>query len=274
MSTSGQSGTAQAEAKEWQAPSSIEETFAHLQGNKFASLNSDTAGARNERPLSVGSAEYQLYSLATPNGQKVGIAFEEFGVNYDAHTINIMNGDQFSKDFVAINPNSKIPAMKHGDVRVFESGAILLYLAEKYNKFIPQDLSKKAECYSWLMWQMGGLGPMTGQFGHFYKYAPRTNVDAINYGVSRYGMETRRLLSVADTHLKDKTWFLGDEYTIADMAIYPWAKGVQSGYGAENFLGVNEKRYPNLVKWFARMEERPAVQKGMLVCSMDTLKKP
>jgi len=251
--------------EEWQAPATLDEVYKHLAGNRFDGLNQDSAGPRNDTPLPVGPAEYQLYSLATPNGQKASIACEEFGVEYNAHLINIQAGEQFSKGFVAVNPNSRIPCMKHGDVRIFESGAILLYLAEKHNRFIPKDPAKKAECYSWIMWQMSGQGPMFGQFGHFFRYAPRTKHEAINYGVARYGMEVRRLLSVMEHHLKDKTWFLGDEYTIVDMACYPWVVCLDKGYLAEKFLGRNE-RYPNVMKWCARMQDRPAVQRGMLIC--------
>jgi len=263
------------DGKDWEAPPSVEDTYKHLEGNRFAGLNQDTAGPRHNRPLPVGPAEFQLYSLATPNGQKASIGCEEFGIEYNAHFINIQNADQFSEGFVAINPNSRIPCMKHGDVRIFESGAILLYLAEKCKKFLPED--KKAEAYSWLMWQMSGQGPMFGQFGHYFRYAPRTKTEAINYGVARYGMEVRRLLSVMENHLKDgRTWFLGDEYSIIDMAMYPWVITLDKGYEAQKFIGRNE-RYPNVMKWCARMAERPAVQRGMLVCggpgSQEKLKK-
>jgi GST-like protein len=251
---------------DWVAPASLEEAYTKLSGNRFAGLNSDTAGARTEKELPVGPAEFQLYSLATPNGQKASIACEEFEIEYDAHRIDIMAGDQFTSGFVAVNPNSKIPAMKHGDVRIFESGAILLYLAEKYQKFIPASGSKRAECYSWLMFQMSGQGPMSGQFGHFFRYAPRSNHEAIDYGVARYGMEVRRLLSVMDLHLNNKTWFLGDEYSIADMALYPWVTTLgEKGYNAAEFLD-RDNRYPNVMAWCKRMEARPAVQRGMLVC--------
>ena len=145
--------------QDWVPPASVEDCYKHLAGNRFAGLNSDIAGPRSENELPVGKAEFQLYSFATPNGQKAGIACEEFGINYDAHTI-ILNGEQFTKGFVDVNPNSRIPAMKHGDVRIFESGAILLYLAEKYNKFFPVEGPKRAEGLSWLMWQMSGQGPM------------------------------------------------------------------------------------------------------------------
>ena len=147
-------------SKEWQAPPSVEDTYEHLAGNRFAGLNQDTAGPRHDRELPVGPAEYQLYSLATPNGQKASIACEEFGIDYNAHLINIQSGDQFSKGFVAINPNARIPCMKHGDVRIFESGSILIYLAEKHKKFLPESGALRAEAISWIMWQMSGQGPM------------------------------------------------------------------------------------------------------------------
>jgi len=155
--------------EEWKAPPRLEDCYPHLAGNRFASTNSDTAGARTQKALPAGSAEFQLYSLATPNGQKVSIACEEFDIKYDAHRIDISKGDQFTSGFVEVNPNSKIPAMKHGDVRIFESGAILLYLANKYQKFFPTDPAERAEAYSWLMFQMSGQGPMFGNFGHFFR---------------------------------------------------------------------------------------------------------
>jgi len=251
--------------EDWVAPATLDESYQHLSGNQFSGLNRDTSGARTDKALPVGKAEFQLYSLATPNGQKASIACEEFGIEYDAHTINIMNGDQFTSGFVELNPNSRIPAMKHGDVRIFESGAILIYLAEKYKKFMPLEGAKRAECMSWMMWQMSAQGPMFGQFGHFFKYAPRTKHEAINYGAARYGMEVRRLLSVMESHLEDKTWFLGDEYSIVDMATYPWVICLEKGYNGEKFIGRNE-RYPNVMKWCARMQARPAVERGMLVC--------
>ena len=150
-------------SSDWTPPKSAELLYPHLSGNQFASINRDTAGAQTEKPLPVGQAEFQLYSLATPNGQKVSIALEEFELKYDAHLIDISKGDQFTSGFVDLNPNAKIPAMKHGEVKIFESGAILLYLAEKFNKFIPTDTQKRAECFSWLFWQMGGQGPMLVQ---------------------------------------------------------------------------------------------------------------
>lgn len=146
--------------KDWTPPKSAELLYEHLSGNRFSNINQDTAGARTEKELPVGPAEYQLYSLATPNGQKASIACEEFEIEYNAHVIDIASGDQFTSGFVHLNPNSKIPALKHGNINIFESGAILLYLAEKYKKFIPIEGSKRAECFSWLFWQMGGQGPM------------------------------------------------------------------------------------------------------------------
>lgn len=258
----------------WQPPKTAQETYKHLGEHSFASVNKDTAGARTQRDLPKGDKEYQLYSLFTPNGQKVGIALEEFGLEYDAHVIEIMKGEQFTSGFVELNPNSRIPALRHHvkeggpAVDVFESGAILLYLAEQCNDFIPAPKSHhRVECYSWLMWQMSAQGPMFGQLGHFYKYAPRDKIEAINYGVARYSMETRRLLSVMENHLKEyggRTWWVGEQYTIVDMALFPWTEGlIQRDAGP--FLGIDD--YPNVLAWCDRVRERPAVQKGMKVCT-------
>lgn len=269
-------GNAPVFTPKWIAPPKAQDTYQHASSGALASINHDTAGARTEGELPKGDKEYQLYSLATPNGQKIGIALEEFELEYDAHLINILKGDQFTSGFVDLNPNSKIPAIRRhvkdgGEpVDVFESGAILLYLAEQYNKFIPAaGTVQRTECYSWLMWQMASQGPMFGQFGHFYKYAPRDKIDAINYGVARYSAEVRRLLSVMEQHLKQnggRTWWLGDEYTIVDMAIHPWVTALgEKGYDALEFLEV-EERYPNVVAWSKRVGERPAVQRGIKVC--------
>ncbi|KAH9260040.1 hypothetical protein BASA81_001812 [Batrachochytrium salamandrivorans] len=260
---------------DWVAPRTAGETYVHLSGNKFSGLNRDSAGPRTEQDLPRGNKEFQLYSLNTPNGQKVGIALEELGLEYDAHLIHILEGAQFTSGFVKLNPNSRIPALRHyqGDGRgevvdVFESGAILLYLAERYNRFLPPPGKERAELYSWLMWEMGSQGPMFGQFGHFFRYAPRDKHEAINYGVARYSMEVKRLLSVMENHLAqpNKAWFIGSEYTIADMALYPWVRALgKAGYGAWEFLQVDET-YPKVVQWCGRMEQRSAVQFGMLVC--------
>ncbi|KAJ3337600.1 hypothetical protein HDU93_000796 [Gonapodya sp. JEL0774] len=209
---------------EWTPPKKIEELFAATSGNMFASVNAPTAGARTVESLPVGDAPLQLYSLATPNGQKVGIMLEELaeagveGAEYDAFVIQL-NGPQFTSGFVGVNPNSKIPALvdtKPLDgkepINLFESGSIVLYLAEKYKKFIPEDVRKKAEVMNWVFWQMAGM-----------VYAPADKVEARNYGVARYGMEVLRLCDVLEHHLADgRTYLLGDEYSIADIMIFPW----------------------------------------------------
>ncbi|KAJ3339124.1 hypothetical protein HDU93_008608 [Gonapodya sp. JEL0774] len=209
---------------EWQPPKTIESLYAATAGNNFSAINAPTAGARTQRDLPRGSAPYQLYSAPTPNGFKASIALEEFGVDYDAWTINIGKGDQFTSGFVGVNPNSKIPAMyDYGTssgkpIRVFESGAIVMHLAVKHGKFLPQDPAKRAEVLSWVFWQVGGQGPMTGNYGHFMVYAPGDKGQARDYGVARYGMEVQRLCDVLDKHLSDgRQYLVGDEYTIADM---------------------------------------------------------
>lgn len=257
------------EKPKWISPKNIREMYANTSGNRFASINSPVAGVRTIKELPKGSAPYQLYSLATPNGHKVSICLEEMDLEYDPHFINIMAGDQFTSGFVAINPNSKIPALvDYSDekpLRVFETGSILLYLAEKTGKFIPKNLREKTECISWLMWQMAGTGPMTGNFGHFYRYAPRHEIEAINYCVSRYGMEVQRLLSVLDQHLEGKQYIMGDMYTIADMAVYPWVTCIKYGYKAHEFLSIGS--YKNVGVWVDRITKRPAVKRGLKVCS-------
>uniref|UniRef100_A0A6B2LER2 Glutathione S-transferase n=1 Tax=Arcella intermedia TaxID=1963864 RepID=A0A6B2LER2_9EUKA len=226
-----------------------------------------------------GKASFQLYSLGTPNGIKAAIILEELGIDYDAHVINIMTGDQFTSGFVSVNPNSKIPAAVDKEVlndkgeplKLFESGSIMLYLADKHKRFIPSDAAHRAEVLNWLFWQMAGQGPMAGNFGHFMVYAPDDKVEARNYGVSRYGMETQRLLSVLDLHLKGRMWMVGEEYTIADMAIFPWVNQLRTGYkhksgiGAAEFLSVES--YGNVIAWANRIAERPAVQRGLTVCT-------
>jgi len=230
----------------------------------FGSINRPTAGARFQRELPVGKHALQLYSLATPNGQKVTVALEELGIEYDAWRINIMNGDQFGSGFVQVNPNSKIPAMvdrdgpDHKPLRLFESGSILLYLADKHHKLIPEDPALRTECLNWLFFQMGA-GPFIGQFGHFYKYAP----EKIPYAIDRYSMEAKRILDVLDKHLQDKTYLIGDEYTIADIAWYPWVRCIDTGYHAAEYLKLCS--YTHLNEWVQRIAARPAVQRGMLV---------
>eukprot|EP00924_Labyrinthula_sp_SR-Ha-C_P013884 augustus_masked-scaffold_5-processed-gene-16.26-mRNA-1 protein AED:0.32 eAED:0.32 QI:0/-1/0/1/-1/1/1/0/267 len=257
------------EAK-WVAPSKIEKLFEAAAGNKFASVNSAEAGARTQEDLPKGDKPYQLYSLGTPNGVKIGIMLEELGVEYDAYTINIMKGDQFKSGFVDINPNSKIPAMldqsAEPEIRLFESGSILMYLADKHKKFIPpmEEPAKRAEVINWLMWQMGSA-PYFGQFGHFYRYAPADQVEARNYGVARYGMEVQRLLSVLDKHLAASNYMCGNDeadYSIADIAIYPWVTVLfhPQGYNAKEFLSTD--KYTNVLGWVDRISKRPAVQAG------------
>lgn len=252
-------------------------------GGTFGAINRPTAGPRSDAELKKGQHAIQLHSLGTPNGQKVTILLEELGVEYDAYNISIMKMDQFSKGFVALNPNSKIPAMydwnpddssanakvspRGQPIRVFESGSILIYLAEKYGKFIPKDPRKKTECISWLMWQMGSAPVIGGGFGHFYKYAPVS----IEYAIDRFSMETKRLLDVLEQHLAGtsdgvkKEYICGDEYTIADMAIMPWVMCITSeqGYNASKFLDTESYKHLNL--WVQRLKARKAVQRGMRV---------
>ncbi|BCE02164.1 glutathione S-transferase N-terminal domain-containing protein [Marinicellulosiphila megalodicopiae] len=215
------------------------------------------------------TANIQLYSLATPNGQKVSIALEEMGVEYDAHLINIMQGDQFTEEFIKINPNSKIPALVDltGDngnpFAMMESGAILLYLAEKTGQFLPTDSVKRAKVMQWLFFQMGGVGPMFGQFGHFYKYA--TDKGDQSYGIERYTKETKRLLAVLDTQLSKNAFIAGDEYSIADMAIVPWVICLDKFYNGSDQLDLPTFEFVN--KWVEKVSSRPGVQKGLKVLS-------
>jgi GST-like protein len=210
----------------------------------------------------VGEHPLQLYSLGTPNGMKVTILLEELGVEYDAWLINIMEQDQFKSGFVEINPNSKIPAMADHDfvppLNIWESGHILKYLAEKYDKFIPKEPRERVECFNWLFWLQASAPFIGGGFGHFYKYAPLH----IEYAVDRYTMETKRLLDVLDKHLEGRD-FICNEYSIADMAIMPWILCIYKFYNAADFLDYQS--YKNVVAWVARIEERPAVQRGLRV---------
>jgi GST-like protein len=240
-------------------------------GGEWAALNRPTAGAQHEKELPRGKHPHQLYSLATPNGVKVTIMFEELlalGIEeaeYDAWLIRIRDGDQFGSGFVEINPNSKIPAMLDMSTptptRVFESGAILLYLAEKFGAFLPKDLTAKAECYSWLFWQMGSAPYLGGGFGHFYAYAP----EKFEYPINRYTMETKRQLDVLDKNLADRRFLCGDDYNIADIATYPWYGNVvlNNQYNAAEFLDVAS--YKNVVRWATEIQGRPAVQRGRRV---------
>jgi len=270
--------------EEWAPPATIEDLFAKTDGNKFSSINKPTAGARTQQELPVGSADLQLYSLATPNGQKVGILLEELGVDYDAFVINIGKGDQFTSGFVGVNPNSKIPALldKNGPdgkpINLFESASIAIYLAEKFNKFIPKDPRQRYEVMNWIFWQMAGQGPMTGNFGHFFVYAPPDKKEARDYGVGRYGMEAQRLCDVLDKHLVGRTYIVGEEYTLADIIIFPWFNLLRVGYkhssglGAKDFLKVEQ--YKNAIAWADRIAERPAVQRGLQVCNWSGVGKP
>jgi len=240
-------------------------------GGKFANINRPIAGSTQEKELPVGKHPFQLYSLATPNGVKVTVMFEELlaaghkDAEYDAYIINIQEGDQFGSGFVDINPNSKIPALmdRSGDtpIRLFESGNILLYLAEKFGAFIPKDHAKRTECLNWLFWQMGSAPYLGGGFGHFYAYAPMK----IEYCIDRFAMEVKRQLDVLDRHLADNEYMAGDEYTIADMAIWPWYGGLVAGvlYEAGEFLDV--KSYKNVVRWSEQISKREAVQRGRKV---------
>ena len=240
----------------WTPPSSA--------GGKFGAMNQPTGGPRNDIPLKKGSHSLQLHSLGTPNGQKVTIMLEELGVEYDAYKINIMKDEQFSSEFCAINPNSKIPALLDTSMtpplRVFESGSILLYLAEKYeSQFLPKSVAKKTECMNWLMWQMGTAPYLGGGFGHFYHYAPIK----IEYAIDRFTMETKRILDVLDKHLQGKEYVCEEEYTIADIAIFPWIRCLITGYNAAEFLQLDT--YTNVTRWMATMAARPAVQRGLRV---------
>ncbi|MEI5639371.1 MULTISPECIES: glutathione-dependent disulfide-bond oxidoreductase [unclassified Pseudoalteromonas] len=240
-------------------------------GNKFANINRPTAGARYQQSLPQGKHPLQLYSLATPNGVKVTILLEELlaagrsDAEYDAFLIDIMAGEQFSSGFVALNPNSKIPALldtsTETPTKVFESGSILLYLAEKFNAFIPQDSAKRTECLNWLFWQMGAAPLLGGGFGHFYAYAP----EYFEYPINRYTMEVKRQLDMLNQHLANNQYMCGDEYTIADMAIWPWYGVLAQGhlYDAAEFLDVNG--YEHVIRWAGEIAARPAVQRGKMV---------
>ncbi|WP_321502953.1 glutathione-dependent disulfide-bond oxidoreductase [Breoghania sp.] len=247
----------------WEAPS----------GGKFASINRPIAGPTHDKELPIGKHPLQLYSLATPNGQKVTILLEELlaaghtGAEYDAWFINIGDGDQFGSGFVDVNPNSKIPALMDRSgaepIRVFESGSILLYLAEKFGAFVPtDDPAKRAECLNWLFWQMGSAPYLGGGFGHFYAYAP----EKFEYPINRFTMETKRQLDVLDRQLADHPFIAGDDYTIADIAIFPWYGGLVKGWlydDSARFLDAAS--YTNVLRWADKILERPAVQRGRMV---------
>ena len=240
-------------------------------GGQFANINRPVSGATHDKALPSGEHPFQLYSLATPNGVKVTIMLEELlalgikDAEYDAYLINIGEGDQFSSGFVDINPNSKIPALVDNSTEtptpVFESGAILMYLAEKFGVFLPKDGAERAECLSWLFWQMGSAPFLGGGFGHFYAYAP----EKYEYPINRYAMEVKRQLDVLEKQLAEKKYICGDNYTIADMAIWPWYGVLVLGkiYDAGEFLSVHE--YPNTIRWAKDISEREAVIRGRTV---------
>ena len=241
-------------------------------GGRFAAINRPVAGPTHEKELPVGKHPLQLYSLATPNGVKVTVMLEELlalghtGAEYDAWLVNINDGSQFGSGFVAVNPNSKIPALLDrstpSPTRVFESGAILLYLSEKFGgAFLPKDASARAECLSWLFWQMGAAPYLGGGFGHFYAYAP----EKIEYAIDRYAMEVKRQLDALDRHLATHEYMAGTEYTIADIAIWPWYGALTKGllYEAGEFLAVHE--YKNVGRWTEQIGRRPAAARGRMV---------
>lgn len=246
-------------------------TWDKTNGGAFASINRPIAGPTHDKALPVGKHPLQLYSLGTPNGVKVTILLEELlalghaGAEYDAWLINIRDGDQFGSGFVDVNPNSKIPALldRSGPepLRVFESGSILLYLAEKFGAFLPKDIAGRTETLNWLFWQMGSAPYLGGGFGHFYAYAPTK----IEYAIDRFAMEVKRELDVLDRRLADHEYLAGSEYTIADMAVFPWYGGLVKGwaYGAAEFLSVHE--YTHVQRWADQLYSRPAVKRGRMV---------
>jgi GST-like protein len=246
-------------------------TWNQANGGRFANINRPIAGATHDKDLPRGKHPLQLYSLATPNGVKVTVMLEELlalghsGAEYDAWLIRINEGDQFGSGFVAVNPNSKIPALLDcsgpAAIRVFESGAILLYLAEKFGAFVPTDPAQRAECLSWLFWQMGSAPYLGGGFGHFYAYAPTK----IGYAIDRFAMEVKRQLDVLNRRLAESPYVGGEAYTIADMAIWPWYGALAKGqvYEAGEFLQVHE--YTHVIRWADEIAKRPAVRRGRMV---------
>lgn len=240
-------------------------------GGQFSKINRPVAGPTHDKSLPVGEHPLQLYSLATPNGVKVTLMLEELlevghrGAEYDAWLITINDGDQFGSGFVELNPNSKIPALLDrsgpAPIRVFESGSILVYLAEKFGAFLPREPSQRAETFNWLFWQMGSAPYLGGGFGHFYAYAPAK----IEYAIDRFAMETKRQLDVLDRNLEKRDYMIGDEYTIADMAVWPWYGALAKGrlYDAGEFLQVHE--YTHVVRWAEKIGERPAARRGRMV---------
>jgi GSH-dependent disulfide-bond oxidoreductase len=246
-------------------------TWNQANGGRFANISRPTSGATHYQDLPVGRHPLQLYSLATPNGQKVTVMLEELlalghtGAEYDAWLIKIGEGAQFGSGFVEVNPNSKIPALMDRSglkpIRVFESGAILTYLAEKFGAFLPAEAGARAECLSWLFWQMGSAPYLGGGFGHFYAYAPVK----IEYAIDRFAMEAKRQLDVLDRRLAETEYLAGEDYTIADMAVWPWYGGLAKGwlYEAAEFLQV--QAYKNVQRWADAIWQRPAVQRGRMV---------
>jgi GST-like protein len=249
-------------------------TWVKANGGRFANINRPIAGATHEKELPVGQHPLQLYSLGTPNGVKVTVMLEELlarghaGAEYDAWLIRISEGDQFGSGFVAVNPNSKIPALldRSGPkpIRVFESGAILMHLAEKFGEFLPTETAARAETLSWLFWQMGSAPYLGGGFGHFYAYAPTKQ----EYPIDRFAMEVKRQLDVLDRRLGESEYLAGPDYTIADIAVWPWYGGLVKGwsYGAAEFLSVHE--YKNVLRWADQIHARPAVKRGRMVNRM------
>ena len=246
-------------------------TWDKANGGRFANINRPIAGATHEKDLPVGKHPFQLYSLATPNGVKVTVMLEELlaaghsGADYDAWLIKISEGDQFGSGFVAVNPNSKIPALMDRSgptpIRVFESGSILLHLAHKFGAFLPTEASARAECLSWLFWQMGSAPYLGGGFGHFYAYAPTK----MEYPINRFAMEVKRQMDVLDRHLAENEYLTGSEYTIADIATWPWYGRLALGlaYDSGEFLQVQD--YKHVQRWTAQIAQRPAVKRGNIV---------
>ena len=246
-------------------------TWDQASGGKFANINRPISGATHEKNLPQGKHPFQLYSLGTPNGVKVTVMLEELlergleQAEYDAFLVNIMEGEQFSSGFVDVNPNSKIPALLDNSTtpptRVFESGAILLYLAEKFDAFLPTTSQDKAECMSWLFWQMGSAPMLGGGFGHFYAYAP----EKFEYPIDRFAMEVKRQLDVLDKRLADNEYIGGAEYTIADIAIWPWYGALALGYLYEAAEFLNVESYSHVQRWAKKIAQRPAVKRGKIV---------
>lgn len=266
---------------EWTPPKRIDDLYKSTDGNTFSNINRPVAGARVDKPLPRGEAPVQLYSLATPNGKKVSILFEELieagcNLNYDAFLINIGEGEQFTSGFVEINPNSKIPACidyngaKRNPISLFESGSICLYFAEKFDKFIPKDPALKAEMLNWIFWQMGSQGPMTGQFGHFFVYAPEDKAETRDYAVARYGMETQRICDLLNITLSKRKYIIGNEISLADIMIFPWFHQLLIGYPHKSGLRAKEflnmPKYKSAIAWCESLAIRPGFDRGMQVC--------